>query len=238
MNYTKRIAVWAEPRTGSTYYTDCIKRYFQANGHTDSDVFIQKERIDIVLADFLTAYEAGYAMGIRNHLEHLHLWNTHGLNDIVSSFHNVFLYRRNIFDQVISNWIGTQTQVWNTGDPEMIRQLYQNRYVIPESEFVQLLTLRWNELTHNYNSISYDDQIAYEDLVFIYDTDIRLLNIQIPYPIYSPVRSVPLPNKRDQVHNWNELKAVYQDYIPDLIGDHMRVNINGELVINNSRDVD
>lgn len=212
MNYSKRIAIWAEPRTGSTYYTDCVKRYFQANGHTDSDMFIQKERIDDVIDDFLMAYESGHAMVMRNHLEHYYIWQDLGLADLISEFHNVFMYRRNMFDQVISNWIGTHTQIWNTGDSNLVNRLEQNTYNIPHKEFIHLLELRWRELNANYRAINYAKHIAYEDLAFNYDTDIRLLNIPVHGSITTPVRSKQLPDKKQQVINYNELQLLYMEY--------------------------
>ena len=217
MNYHKRIAIWAEPRTGSTYLVDLIIRYLEKI--QCENIFIQKERIDTVINDFEKAYENKSCLCLRNHLEHFYLWEQHKIDNRVGEFYNIFLYRQNFFEQTVSNWIGNKTQVWATGDVAILSKLENNQYSIPQSEFIQLLELRWRELNDNFTKVNYDVVCSYEDLTFDYNNDICLLGLDLPDKIHNPVRTLKLPDKKQQVINWEELNSVYQEYTSSYYSD-------------------
>lgn len=224
------IAIWAEPRTGSTYLVDLVVRYLEKT--QCQNIFIQKERIDTVIKDFEKAYENNSCMCLRNHLEHFYLWEQYKIDNLVGEFYNIFLYRQNFFEQTVSNWIGSKTQVWATGDPNIVKTLESNIWQISESDFIDLLDRRWDQLTKNYSKINYSVSLSYEQLTFAYDDDLKILNLTNNVSIQKPTRTLKLPKKQKQIENWDKLKQIYMEKISKYSSNSFYFDENGMLYVN------
>lgn len=226
-----RIAIWAEPRTGSTYLVDVVTQYLYIN-NPGIPVYRQKEVIYHEYNTFVLNMNAGIPMCIRSHLEHFPYWEKLNLGQYINNFYNIFLYRKNMFEQIVSNWIGNTTRVWATNDLLTVQKLSQQTYTIPENEFLDLIQLRWTELNDNYTKVNYDVTIVYEDLTFEYDTDIRSIGLIPDYPLTKQTRTQKLPKKQNQIENWNQLKQIYMEEISKYNSNNFYFDENGMLYVN------
>ena len=120
--------------------------------------------------------------------------------------YNVFLIRRNFLEGVLSQTYSQYTNIYGYE----IGEKKPKKINVPLDLFKQNITTRKNEiglLLKNKAKIIFDAFIEYEDLSFIINNDLKLLNIKKNENVIYGTLS--MPPKEELIENLDELKLYY-----------------------------
>jgi hypothetical protein len=225
----KNIYIMSAPRSGSTYLFDLISQSADV-AHLYKEPFNSDSvKYDTDL-DMLNTYESkildikSHSTGIliKDTLRHIDVFESNSdyadvfkhlfldfyqyIND---NFYKIKLYRRNMFEQSLSNCIAALTDIWATNNND-----YQFPVItVPIDYFKSTVAIHATTRKFLINYPHYDKIIYYEDLLSNYHATGSWMFDRIEQPhVLKPILTIPNPPKHRVVSNYNELFDWYDQH--------------------------
>lgn len=225
----KNIYVMSVPRAGSTYLFNLMSQspdiahlynepfnIEHINHNNDSDNFniyeskileIKRHTTGVLIKDTLNYINfLDSSIDCTNVFKNLFLDFQRHVND---NFYKIKVYRRNVFDQALSNCIAVLTDTWIAHNSD-----YQFPVItVPIAYFKSIVATHATTRKFLINYSNYDKIIYYEDILRNYhSTDSWIFDcLQQPH-ILKPILTIPNPPKNRVVSNYNELFDWYNQY--------------------------
>jgi hypothetical protein len=210
-----KIHLISNSRSGSSYLYSVITKYHPydlkisepfGNSRFNESKITSKE---LFLNSQVRRISGSYQTILKNHTYHLDLLYESGLWETfkINSFHNVVLYRKNIFESSLSLALAFETGKWSSyEDYPQKQEVDENRF--KDCVAQQYLGLLW--FVKNDRHISFDRVISYEELSYKPLTDYNQLLIGQADKETESIRQ-KAPNKSDIVTNYETLQAICYD---------------------------